>query len=984
MLRLLFVAAAVLVFSTPVLAGEPPKQRHQLIDQGPFVQYTIEAQWPRHNIAYKGVAIRLKSGGLDKGGFLFDTDLMRMSAAWSGGFLQFDRDVATIRDYRSISFVGNQIAGTPQIPGGGLSQKLSEKVFTDPRAEPFGPLPRDWAHYRGLYVSGDQVVLSYTLGATPILETPAIESVNGVDAITRTFSIGEVKANTAIVLSQRHGCNIAIDGLTATLRRKDAKDAATDRIVITMDRVDDNWERLSMGAPGKSDFLTRTKELGILPVNGFPKPGVIEGPAATASPLYPGAVPGSLQLLKDGGASMRKDDYERCVWFDGPQARFSVDLKASKDIRQVDTFSWHADERAPQLYQLYASSEETPDAAAKEPTAAGWTLLASVDTRSQGEGGMHGVSIARPAGVLGKFRHLLWVAQPPKAGSSNGTYFCEVDVYSTDDAPKFPDRRLPIDQATVIGLAGKPERAELKSVGDETVILELAAGPARQVKVVMWNGEAAQAQKVAAACAAWPAGNDLATLTKGGPRRWDKTLETKGKMAADNAAYVVDTIVMPDSNPWNAWFRPGAFDFFSDGTSAAVSNWSGDVWVVKGIDEKLEKLSWQRVATGFYNPLGLKIVNDQIYVLGRDQITRVHDLNGDGEADFYENFNNDVAATWNFHEFAFDLQTDAEGNFYYAKGGPVRSGGRGFERIAAHHGCVLKVSKDGATLERVVTGLRAPNGIAIGPGGEITTGENEGTWVPACKINWLKPGGFSGVVDTAHRPEKPTTYDPPLCWLPREVDNSGGGQAWVTSDKWGPFKGEVLHLSYGTCSLYKVLKQDLGSVIQGGVVRIPVTFDSGVMRMRFNARDGQLYVAGLKGWQTTAGKDGCFQRVRYTGKPVNMASDLEIRKDEIWILFTDALDKTEAAIADNYSVEQWNYIWSEAYGSADYSVSNPKQKKRDTLAVKAVEVSANGKAVRLVVPGLQPVMQMKIKYKLNAADGSRISQEISNTIHKIP
>ena len=50
-------------------------------------------------------------------------------------------------------------------------------------------------------------------------------------------------------------------------------------------------------------------------------------------------------------------------------------------------------------------------------------------------------------------------------------------------------------------------------------------------------------------------------------------------------------------------------------------------------------------------------MNEQIYVLGRDQITRLHDLNGDGEADFYENFNNDCMVSEHFHEFALDLKT---------------------------------------------------------------------------------------------------------------------------------------------------------------------------------------------------------------------------------------------------------------------------------------------------------------------------------------
>jgi glucose/arabinose dehydrogenase len=96
----------------------------------------------------------------------------------------------------------------------------------------------------------------------------------------------------------------------------------------------------------------------------------------------------------------------------------------------------------------------------------------------------------------------------------------------------------------------------------------------------------------------------------------------------------------------------------------------------------LENVSWKRYAAGLFQALGLKIVDNQVYVLGRDQITRLHDLNNDGEADFYENFNNDMQVTPGFHEFAFDLQTDPDGNFYFSKGGPVNPGGSGWDRSA--------------------------------------------------------------------------------------------------------------------------------------------------------------------------------------------------------------------------------------------------------------------------------------------------------------
>ena len=105
------------------------------------------------------------------------------------------------------------------------------------------------------------------------------------------------------------------------------------------------------------------------------------------------------------------------------------------------------------------------------------------------------------------------------------------------------------------------------------------------------------------------------------------------------------------------------------------------MWIVSGIDENLENLTWKRFAAGGHETLGLTIVDDIIYTVADDQITRYHDLNGDGEADFYENFNNDWELTSGFHAFCFDLKTGPQGDFFFAFGSPVRGGGRSFERM---------------------------------------------------------------------------------------------------------------------------------------------------------------------------------------------------------------------------------------------------------------------------------------------------------------
>ena len=488
---------------------------------------------------------------------------------------------------------------------------------------------------------------------------------------------------------------------------------------------------------------------------------------------------------------------------------------------------------------------------------------------------------------------------------------------------------------------------------------------------------------------------------------WPETVETTGKLSAKaGEPYVVDDVSLPVTNPWKAPMFTSAFDFLPDGR-AVIATFHGDVFVASGIDDQLAKVTWRRFAAGLYHPLGLKVVNGEVLVTCRDGLWKLRDTDGDGEADRYDVFNFELQTTKNFHEFVFDLQADAAGNLYFIKAGPVRKGGRGFDEICDHHGALFKVSPDGKKFEVFATGFRAPNGIGMSPTGQITTGDNEGTWTPMCRLNWVKQGGFYGVVDLAHRATAPSDYDRPLCWFPKEIDNSSGGQVWVTSDKFGPWKDRLLHLSYGTCSLYGVLPQEVTfngqPQMQGGVTRFNVDFGSGAMRARFNPKDGQLYVTGLRGWQTTATQNGCFQRVRYTGAATRMPIALAATKQGVRVDFTCELDAQAAADVANWNLEIWNYVWSSAYGSPEISTAETNvaatelgndgrlqfskaqmaERKHDPLVVKSATLSADRRSVFLAIPDLRPAMQMQLKYELKSADGAELRGQVINTIHSL-
>lgn len=564
---------------------------------------------------------------------------------------------------------------------------------------------------------------------------------------------------------------------------------------------------------------------------------------------------------------------------------------------------------------------------------------------------------------------------------------------------------------TLVGAAKLPAGTGLAVLSD-TIAVKLPAGATGEFTLAVWRGAEADAAKFPELVRA-AAELRLADFQQGGPAYWPQAVETQGQLATSrtpDGAYVTDRLTAPEINPWGRRVRFGGLDFFADGTRAALSTWDGDVWIVSGIDEALEKLTWRRFASGGHETLGLAIRDGVIYTSGRDQITRYRDLNGDGEADVYENFNNQVTSSTGFHEFQFDLQTDADGNFYTAKAGPVRGGGRGFGGgggngdVTRDAGTVQRISPDGKTREVVARGFRAPNGIGVRADGQVTTGDNEGTWVPACPINWVKPGGFYGVEEMAAG-KTFAERDAPLAWLHHGTyDNSGGGQVWVTSDRWGPFKDALLHLSYGQCAVYVVLPEELpDGRMQGGVVRLPVRFTSSAMRGRFNPRDGQLYVAGLQGWQTKATRLTGLDRVRFTGAAVRMAAALKVVPGGVQVTFTVLLDPATATDVENFSAEAWNYEVNfegdrrEAgrlvragnhgrmnYGGHEVQPGDGRRLGRAKWAVSSATLSPDGKTLTLNLPDLQPVHQLLLKLNVDAADGEPLRTEILQTIHAVP
>jgi len=450
----------------------------------------------------------------------------------------------------------------------------------------------------------------------------------------------------------------------------------------------------------------------------------------------------------------------------------------------------------------------------------------------------------------------------------------------------------------------------------------------------------------------------LARLAKGGPPQWPRALTTTGTLGS-GSPYAVDTIVPPFDNLWGSLMFFGGHDFFLNG-DAAICTIQGDVWRVSGLDAELNNVRWRRMAAGLNQALGLIVADDVVYVLCGDQLTRLDDTNGDGEADFYACVTNRFEPSGG-HNFNCGLERDPAGNFF----------------TASHQG-LLRISPDGKVIDVLAVGFRNPDGLGLLPDGMLTVPVSEGEWTPASAICAVRqtPGQPPAKPVPNFRGTPPAL---PMVYLPRGLDHSSGGQTYVSSDRWGPLGGLMVHFSFGACTHFLVLREESAGQPQGAVVPLPGDFRSGVHRGRFSPTDGQLYVSGMNGWHVYAVDDGCFQRVRYSGGTVQQPVGIRAHRNGVLLRFSAPLDRSVAGASANHFAQCWNYRYGPSYGSPEFSPSHYGTVGHDPLTIRSATVLSDGHSLFLEIPEIQPVNQLH----LHVAVGGRTTRDVFATIHTL-
>ena len=936
------------------------------MNYGPSMNNTIEVSQDGSNIAQKGIAIRLDNGpgGVESGNYwlLYDHDTMRVAAAWTGDFI----------DYNGIHFNGvhgrhPKIAGdlhlqNPEGPGFGRPADGSFKdvrlVGRDDRR--FGPLNRDWAHFKGMYRFGARSILEYTVGKTRILESPGLEFVDGQAVFVRTLNIGSRDRDLVLQIARVPGVNyrLAPENPSAVMLGVDSNQPAESQPI-----EDSRFDGATFFQNEQSLDMARDFTL-------------------------------AARIKTTDGGTVFCQTRDQSDWEANGQTLFVRDGRLTFDIgwvgavrgqRNVADGKWHeiamSWTAADGLVQFYVDGKpdgEPGELAVQTPLRESVNRIGFTNENfpenSPFQGEIENVRFYQAA-VSAKR-----IEREPKKHLV-GQWLSKNNSASKNEAYEFTRRgKNQVTSQSAEGLVcsiSPPDAGQWEWAEGQDLRLRIPAG-AEPLNIAVRSvaTDSGQMTGVLESFANHPDILDLNQLTRGGPRNWPELQETRWLPGDESGPFAVDVLERPTENPWADRLRLTGIDFMSDGQEAIISSWDGSVWRVRGIKKGTgdgdATVTWQRMAAGLFQPLGVKVVDDQIFVTCRDQLVRLHDLNDDGEADWYESFNNDHQVTEHFHEFAMGLQTDKEGNFYYAK-----SARHALPALVPHHGTLLKVSKDGATTEIVANGFRAANGVCINPDGTFIVTDQEGHWNPKNRINWVEPGGFYGnmygyhdVTDSAD-----DKMDDPLCWITNAFDRSPSELLWVPDDCWGPLGGSLLNFSYGYGQIHVVPHEQLNGQMQGGMCAFPLPrFPTGVMRGRFH-EDQNLYCCGMFAWAGDQHQPGGMYRVRSTGKPSHLPVGLRAKPKEVEITLTEAVDRESAIDATNYAIKTWDLKRTKNYGSQHYN--------EQRLMIDRAELSKDGRTIRLTLPELKPTWGMEIVYSLKSTEGTTVRGKIHNTIHHL-
>ncbi|MDA0348811.1 MAG: cytochrome c [Verrucomicrobia bacterium] len=451
-------------------------------------------------------------------------------------------------------------------------------------------------------------------------------------------------------------------------------------------------------------------------------------------------------------------------------------------------------------------------------------------------------------------------------------------------------------------------------------------------------------------------------------KHWPDSITTEMEPGKAQGSYAVDHLRIPYPNPWERRVRPYSIDFYPNG-DAIVVTYDGDVYRLAGLGSHDDAVGWTKIAAGFHEPNCIKLRGDDIFVFSRLGITKLEDLNGDGEIDFYRMFCNRFTQSGDTRDFPMSLVLRQDGSWIINKGGQQETA------YSPHSGRVLKVSADGKQIDLWAYGFR--NGFlnSIPERDDlIVASDQQGNWVPTTPFHIVREGSFLGFQPGS--PAKETPIQPPALWLPHRVAQSGIDPLWGSDSRLGALYKSILYIEFKRPSLIKIFIPEEGEIIQAAGVAMGLDFEVPLLKGAISPTDGMAYMVGFQIWDCFAPRLEGICRLRVLKSTDEHPTQAKVFKEGVLLRFADELDPQVALDPASFNVSSWEYIRKPDYGSAHYKADGTTG--ADVRYVHSVLLTADKKSVFIAIDNMTTTMQLEVQHLLTGEWSS-----VYFTIHEL-
>lgn len=411
------------------------------------------------------------------------------------------------------------------------------------------------------------------------------------------------------------------------------------------------------------------------------------------------------------------------------------------------------------------------------------------------------------------------------------------------------------------------------------------------------------------------------------------------------------------AHPSSLKLQPTGMDFLPDGR-LVVAHWGGfgkqgRIHILSGMSGDREAIQSEVIASGLWEPFGLKALGDTLWFTAQDGLWRLTPKAGAPGWDLKRTSEHIVPVKAVGTDFPIVFNAAYHGGkFHYSLGAYKNFNPRG-----QNEGYVVSIDKSTGAQSILARGVRMPNGLAANAMGDLFYADNQGEYRPSSAIFHVVKGrhygmaapdgreGNLGGAMTRMLPLPPAdSIFPPAVHVPYRPGSASLTNLFHLEQ--GAFAGQFLAGDNAYGAVHRIQVEKVGGEYQGACFTFSGVLEAGIQSFT-RGPDGTIYGGALgmgnNGWSWLGRLDG-LMKWKPDGKALDAIVSAHSHREGFDIRFDGPLGDM-AANPDLWWVSSYRYQPTSAYGGPRLDMKK--------LRITRIRTSTDRATVSLTVAGLE-------------------------------